>query len=472
MLHEDTVSKFVETTVENSNLNVNRVKEDEEKTERTESDVFDRDVPTLGSQSDNENTATNNGTESGAETGNANLNETLSDRFDGDLNEYGIPRSQSLTSSVANNAPQSVRDDVELPETLEERDTTINNVTNRDRAENLSHIPGEWEAAPATASTDVLSNESTEVVENGSTTKRANSNEGGESDSSIQESPKLSAKSLSDAHLKTKTINEEFPPIQELHIDESDSSSSDDDQFEDTREVPSAAVNSSQTPYHPQPTSFSAVTANQKRQIPVQDYASLPSEANFQKANTSPALPAKDEFDDEFAGLEQAAVEEDNGVDSESEFENVVNTGSMEQFETIDHKDLDDELQGNTFTGALNRSSNPSTPGHQVHKVQEQATNDPAQVSNDEWDEIFAGFGNSKTESTVSQQPVPLKTESTANASLQKNPLINRGIATTPKSLAIEELSGMGFTEEEAHNALEKCNWDLEAATNFLLDSA
>ena len=30
----------------------------------------------------------------------------------------------------------------------------------------------------------------------------------------------------------------------------------------------------------------------------------------------------------------------------------------------------------------------------------------------------------------------------------------------------------MGFTEEEAHNALEKCNWDLEAATNFLLDSA
>lgn len=467
-VHEDTVSKFVETTVENSNLNVNRVKDDEEKTERTESDVFDRDVPTLGSQSDSENANTNNGTQSGNETANPNLTETLSDRFDGDLNEYGIPRSQSLTSSVANNAPQSVRDDVELPETLEERDT-INNTANRDNTGNLSHIPGEWEATPATASTDVLSNETTEVIEDGSTTKRANSNEDGESVSSIQESPKISAQP------KAKTINEEFPPIQELHIDESDSSSSDDDEFEDTREIPSATVKTLQTPYNAQPTSSLETHTEQVIKYPAPGTSPSHNEGNSQKASTNSILPVKDEFDDEFAGLEQAAVEEDNGADSESEFENVANAGSMEQFETIDHKDLDDELQMNAFTGTLTSPSNPTIPKPQV---QQQSTSDPAQVSNDGWDEIFAGFGNSKAEPTkvatpsIPQQPIPLKNNPIVDASLSKGPIVNRGVATTPKSLAVEELSGMGFTEEEAHNALEKCNWDLEAATNFLLDSA
>ncbi|CAI7037892.1 ATV_collapsed_G0001350.mRNA.1.CDS.1 [Saccharomyces cerevisiae] len=467
-VHEDTVSKFVETTVENSNLNINRVKDDEEKTERTESDVFDRDVPTLGSQSDSENANTNNGTQSGNETANPNLTETLSDRFDGDLNEYGIPRSQSLTSSVANNAPQSVRDDVELPETLEERDT-INNTANRDNTGNLSHIPGEWEATPATASTDVLSNETTEVIEDGSTTKRANSNEDGESVSSIQESPKISAQP------KAKTINEEFPPIQELHIDESDSSSSDDDEFEDTREIPSATVKTLQTPYNAQPTSSLETHTEQVIKYPAPGTSPSHNEGNSQKTSTNSILPVKDEFDDEFAGLEQAAVEEDNGADSESEFENVANAGSMEQFETIDHKDLDDELQMNAFTGTLTSPSNPTIPKPQV---QQQSTSDPAQVSNDEWDEIFAGFGNSKAEPTkvatpsIPQQPIPLKNDPIVDASLSKGPIVNRGVATTPKSLAVEELSGMGFTEEEAHNALEKCNWDLEAATNFLLDSA
>ncbi|AJQ14887.1 Ede1p [Saccharomyces cerevisiae YJM1388] len=467
-VHEDTVSKFVETTVENSNLNVNRIKDDEEKTERTESDVFDRDVPTLGSQSDSENANTNNGTQSGNETANPNLTETLSDRFDGDLNEYGIPRSQSLTSSVANNAPQSVRDDVELPETLEERDT-INNTANRDNTGNLSHIPGEWEATPATASTDVLSNETTEVIEDGSTTKRANSNEDGESVSSIQESPKISAQP------KAKTINEEFPPIQELHIDESDSSSSDDDEFEDTREIPSATVKTLQTPYNAQPTSSLETHTEQVIKYPAPGTSPSHNEGNSKKASTNSILPVKDEFDDEFAGLEQAAVEEDNGADSESEFENVANAGSMEQFETIDHKDLDDELQMNAFTGTLTSPSNPNIPKPQV---QQQSTSDPAQVSNDEWDEIFAGFGNSKAEPTkvatpsIPQQPIPLKNDPIVDASLSKGPIVNRGVATTPKSLAVEELSGMGFTEEEAHNALEKCNWDLEAATNFLLDSA
>jgi epidermal growth factor receptor substrate 15 len=45
-------------------------------------------------------------------------------------------------------------------------------------------------------------------------------------------------------------------------------------------------------------------------------------------------------------------------------------------------------------------------------------------------------------------------------------------IATTPRSLAVQELTGMGFSKEEALNALETEKWNLEAATNFLLDNA
>lgn len=165
--------------------------------------------------------------------------------------------------------------------------------------------------------------------------------------------------------------------------------------------------------------------------------------------------PSED-FDDEFAGLEQAAPEEE-AIDHLNENE------YSEGFETIDHNDLDEELNQGGFTGA---------PAAEEHAGTD---NSAATVGADEWDEIFAGFGNagqgpvSVTQPATSRikQPTPVRTSREAPAAP-----VNRGIATTPKSLAVEELGSMGFTTEEATKALEHCNWDLGAATNYLLDSS
>lgn len=70
--------------------------------------------------------------------------------------------------------------------------------------------------------------------------------------------------------------------------------------------------------------------------------------------------------------------------------------------------------------------------------------------SNDEWEQLFAGFGN------AAQPPAAVDT-----------PLVN-----VNHDLAIEELKGMGFPEDDVINALEQENWNVEAATNYLLDHA
>lgn len=72
--------------------------------------------------------------------------------------------------------------------------------------------------------------------------------------------------------------------------------------------------------------------------------------------------------------------------------------------------------------------------------------------SNDEWEQLFAGFGN------AAQAPV---------AGTAGSPLIN-----VNHDLAIEELKGMGFPEHDVRTALETENWNVEAATNYLLDHA
>lgn len=196
--------------------------------------------------------------------------------------------------------------------------------------------------------------------------------------------------------LSENFVNEEFPPIQNLHIEETDSSDEDISEVHDTHSLTDSP---------------------------------------------SRSLPSKAVFDDEFIGLEPAASEGENELSS---FNGI---GTMEGFETIEHQDLDEELQQGGFTGT-------TQPTFSTDK-------ESIPIGNDEWDDVFAGFGNSTSEIKGDLELFP---------TINTSPSINRGIATTPKSLAIEELSSMGFTQQEAIDSLEKCNWDLEAATNHLLD--
>ena len=487
--------------------------EEDIRTERTESDLFDKDIPTIASQS-----------EVGDINTETNINEEpLSDRFEDNLDEYGIPRTQSFTSSVANNAPQSVRDDVELPsssgqvvETIMDAPNVSTSVTPEQTAVNihendadisdktdLEPIPGQWsneseditvpvsKQSAQTAQQAVPTNVDTITAneKNGSNPSIINSPDleshedlkEKEEQENIQLENVIDAVNIPDTNVNSNKnvhpIDQEFPPIQELEIHESDSSSSsDDDDFQDTKEAITPQIGSP----------------------PVQPGTAAVATTDGSVAKTAPSMssPIHDDFDDEFAGLQEAAAEED--VDEDTSIHNNISAGELqnfnEPFENISHKDLNEKLNDSAFTETksapvaappftqLSQPQVPETPAN-IQPVLSHSTNE---VTNDEWDEIFAGFGNGKTtqlnntQESTAQQQIPVQTPKATEVVQPKpqhpqplsKPPVNRGIATTPKSLAVEELCGMGFTEEEATHALEKCNWVLEDATNYLLDSA
>ena len=392
-------------------------------------------------------------------------NEAISDRFEGDLNEYGIPRTESLTSSVANNAPQSTTDDIERVENLDSR---IGGPVGAPSAAAVARGTGpavEGTQAGSVSSTSeagVLASagatSDSQTMVNGIPQKDDDASDAGsalshsDSDNSIQQSPvaanpeRTFEEAIDNVDIPASTaapaIDEEFPPIRELEIDESDSSDDDEDAFQDTKDV---------------------IT---------------PSMQNVSKPVATPA--PKDEFDDEFAGLEQANVEEDAGSDEET----TGATDAMEHFQSAEDGFTGTEVAAPQPQQIPQQAPQPisqqpqAVPQQQQQQQQQQAPLQP-NVTNDEWDEIFAGFGNGKETPSMPQvqshappqnalqQPTPDRNSMPAG-----RPHANRAMATTPKALAVEELSGMGFTEAEATKALEECNWDLETATNYLLDSA
>ncbi|CUS24771.1 LAQU0S19e01244g1_1 [Lachancea quebecensis] len=484
--NQDHIAKFVDESVTNSRLGG---QEDEDK---QESDVFDKDVPTVGSQTEvDDEDRRSNDDETAAQA--------LADRFDGDLNEYGIPRTESVTSSVMNNAPQSVRDYAEgdlatLAAPGESATRTAETQSAKTTEAVEGNMPGGWSGeqennAKQQEEHQVTLPKSSDQESEAETLKNATKES--------YEEPSESAE---------RAITEEFPPIQELEINESESDSSlsdDDEGFKDAEgsaqqratkptEIKGTSPNKAAVParalkpieesdipaQNPEAVVENAATTNSagdKRppQEPVTlkppttissatEHASKVESSDLE-ASAEDKLASKEktpeDFDDEFAGLEQAAPEEEE----EEAIDHLNENEYSEGFETIDHNDLDEELNQGGFTGV------PATEAHV-------GTDKPAAtVGADEWDEIFAGFGNagqapaSVTQPATSRikQPTPIRTTREVPAVP-----INRAIATTPKSLAIEELGSMGFTTEEATKALEHCNWDLGAATNYLLDSS
>lgn len=372
--------------------------DDEEKQES----VFDKDVPTPVSQTEPDDEERNQQLQNGElhEDQQANQQgtedevaaEAMADSFEGSLNEYGIPRTGSTTSSTANNPPQSVRDEVDsepkenaLPDIdqqleYEDEDDNVESGEKEEKKEDApkaisnEQLPGGW----STGSTLEKEEASHSNPDSGS---------GSDSDS-IKKTPVLGPQDKS-ASSVGKDSNQ-LPQIQNLTLDNDELSSSDEDE---------------------------------------------------QERFESP----------------------EKNVPSKTDTPEFVN-----QFEHISHQDLDD----NVFHDAS--SVRPFSTA--------ESTNAP--VGNDEWDEIFSGLGNNTNTSrsvgnggaAPSAPPVhlqhPMPSTGSVPTSGSSKPPIDRGIAVTPKSLAIEELSSMGFSKEEATKALEKCDWDLDDATNLLLDGA
>ncbi|CDO94349.1 unnamed protein product [Kluyveromyces dobzhanskii CBS 2104] len=351
--------------------------EEEEKPES----VFDKDIPTPLSQTepDDEQNQQLEDDQLSQQLQDQQITEdevaaeAMADSFEGSLNEYGIPRTESVTSSTANNPPQSVRDEVDS----EPKETPLPDIDQQleDSERNDLVKQGSRTAQPTAVGEQLPGGWSTgSTIENDQIS---------DSDSgSIRKTPVLEAQ---DKKVNSKAIDDDIPAIEDLKL-------------EDAQE-------------------------------------SLESEGRELYEPTGKNIPSKPDT---------------------PEFVN--------EFEHITHKDLDE----NVFHDASST---------QPFDTEESSS---APVGNDEWDEIFSGLGNGNTtlvsNASAPGNPTPLQhpapsTGSLPVSNLSKSP-VDRGIAVTPKSLAIEELSSMGFSKDEATKALEKCDWDLDDATNLLLDGA
>ncbi|AET41026.1 Ede1p Ecym_7178 [Eremothecium cymbalariae DBVPG len=425
----DPVSKFVEETVTNSKLNVagavgaavglssSRVASSLPQDEEGKQDsVFDKDFPTSPSQTEveeEEQPAT-------AETAAQAMDE-------GDMNVYRMPRTESVTSSTANNAPQSLRDEV---------------------VSDTQEPSAEDETEQATLTKHI--NASSDEENDDATRETVKPTPGGWDDLGLQGDDKLTQQSHSAKHSSVIPVDNALPAVSSAKQQTPLTTSKDEHVSQMTNPVWSRTVTSD--------TSVASETANKVSATHEEAFYEATGSTSLNKNKNS--IPFSD---DAFADLEQASPEDDfgNGLNG---------MNSIEEFETIENGDLDDELQETGFTGTSTIGTVGASYGPPpTHITSGQAT---SPVGNDEWEELFSGFGNS---TPGLKNPTPQTTVGLGSSNMESPTLkspVNRAIATTPKSIAIEELSNMGFSEEEAVKALEKCKWDLEAATNFLLDNA
>lgn len=344
----------------------------------------------------------------------------------------GVQRTESLTSSVQNNAALSVRDDnIEVSD----RETLGND--DEDEEKDVPKLPGAFgvPAVPADIDGDKSSSgvESFEIVN---------------ADEARDEEHKNLGQS---EHKSLGQIEEEFPPIKELDYDDGDSTaeSSNEDNFDD-------AVDN--------------LTARPKEIAETKKADFAPPSFDFDNEfdDLTPATPEANSNDlfggDEFEGLEEAREE---------------NIG----YEFTQPED-DDEFG---FTdGFSSKATNADLPDFDAPAHEEPGS--------DEWEQLFAGFGNAGAASEAPEHEsvpsyavpssVPFSGDSipsTGGATLTTGgaPAIPSAEAhTTPQPSGsvlddlVDELVGMGFSKQVAFNALQKEHWDLQAATNFLLDNA
>lgn len=291
----------------------------------------------------------------------------------------GVQRTDSLTSSVQNNASLSVRDD------------NIEDVSERET------LDGEIPAAHA--ATEIKDTDAR--VEDSSDGERISSGVELFEMVNADEARGLDSQALDGHTPHVASTQDEFPPIKELDYDESSSSEDESpDKFDDAVDhmaSPPAAA------------------------------GKLDDEFDATFNDLTPATQEKavheDMFDDEFDDLQEA---HDAG---EEDFE-------AEQGEIP----LDSHFTGADFGNDFGPSGAPNFAA---------ASTTLQPDANDEWEQLFAGFGNAAP--AVVEQP-------TTN--------------TSTKDLAVQELTGMGFDEATVVEALTKENWDIEAATNYLLDHA
>lgn len=317
----------------------------------------------------------------------------------------GVQRTDSLTSSVQNNPSMSVRDD------------NIDEVSDRDTLEDaaaFSHSPARNHKKSESRHED--SSEGERLSSGVELFELVNADEakGVERAKSPQRAVDGYAHPLAQSYGAPDLSSgsgsqqiEEFPSPRELDYDESSSDESERD----------AAIEDK----------FDDANENFTSQI-----------------QTTPDYENEEDFD----GLNPATEEVDEGnVHDEffdEDFDNlkIADDDKQDEADTQHELTMDDHFTGVDNFGHLgtHHASPPdfSSPANE-------ATNE-----NDEWEQLFAGFGNAT--------PAAARHETVQGGSHH--------------DLAVQELVAMGFEKSAVVEILEKENYDVEVATNYLLDHA
>lgn len=307
----------------------------------------------------------------------------------------GVQRTDSLTSSVQNNASMSVRDD------------NIEEVSDRDTIANEELTNDEVAASPS-VNKDTAESDGDKLSSGVESFEMVNADDAKESevypDSQAKSTFILKNPTASEPEFEERTptsaqVEDEFPPIKELDYDESDSSEDED----------------------------------------------------FHEAKDLSVLPAtKDDFDSAFDDLEPAAPETSIPEVAPAPVDDMF-ADEFDNLETAKAEDIGDEFDHDQSEDFFNNDfTNSNMPDFSQQPLEE------AKTGNDEWEQLFAGFGNSASAQNTPQASQP--------------PVFSSSIH--PHQHLIDELVGMGFDDKTAHDALERENWNLEAATNYLLDNA
>ena len=374
---------------------------------------------------------------------------------------FGVQRTDSLTSSVQNNAALSVRDD------------NIEGISDRETLEEGEQ--GELPAPSSDSTSRAINKEVAEDINPPTQRNNEDTSDGDKISSGVESFEMVNADELNGSHelpLYAQTvssvppplpphgsklsnspivnnpsteIDQEFPPIKELDYDESSSSDESRDNFDDavdqlpsTRDVPKEVKTAEQ---HPDPTiNFDSAFEDLE-----------PASPERLDINPQPDIPTNEDdfFGNEFDGLQEAAPEDYDEFAMDNTFDFNENFATNDQ----DESDFPD-------FGAPATTSAPVTGGN------------GSAAGTDEWEQLFAGFGNAGLENAVPEtNPVAVHHTSSTITPNFDNPG-NGSVANGVDQGLVEELKGMGFDEKTALDALEKEGWDLQAATNFLLDHA
>ncbi|KAI4209762.1 MAG: hypothetical protein LQ351_007358 [Letrouitia transgressa] len=203
-------------------------------------------------------------------------------------------------------------------------------------------------------------------------------------------------------------------------------------------------------------------------------YQRAPSQGSHSQAPTVPAKTAFDDFDSEFADLSEAREADEKG---DEEFPSHKGEGYEEFNPTFDSPTSTRAANfqyGSNSSFTAQNSFRDFEPNISSRAPTSQSGNPTAASISHDWDAIFAGLGtpqkNGMESDPTSKQVNSSQALPGARAEAQAKPPLARGLSlgTEHDDPILKRLTGMGFSRDASLAALEKYDYNIDKAADFL----